>query len=74
MPHNKKYVYQAEVLTDKNEPAKYLGVTADDFEARYRNHAKSFTNQKYSTETVTVETCMEIESSKETIFHHMVVA
>ena len=50
MPH-KKCVYQAEVLTDNNEPAKYIGVTVDDSETRYRNHAKSFTNKKYSSET-----------------------
>ena len=45
-------VYQAEVTSCSNEPpARYIGVTADNFKTRYRNHAKSFANKKYATET-----------------------
>ena len=44
MPH-KKCSVPAEVSTDNNEPAKYIGVTVDDFKTRHRNHTKSFTNK-----------------------------
>ena len=47
----KSVVYQAEVLTTENDVNKYIGVTTDEFKTRYRNHAKSFNNKKYATET-----------------------
>ena len=37
----KSVVDQAEVTADNNKPVKYIGVTADDFKTRFRNHAKS---------------------------------
>ena len=46
----KSVVYQAKVSTVNNKRAKYIGVAAADLKTRYRNHAKSFTNKKYSTE------------------------
>ena len=48
----KSVVYKAEVTTtDDNTTATYIGVTADEFKPRYRNHVKSFRNKKYATET-----------------------
>ena len=60
----KSVVYQAEVSTVNNEPAKYIGVTADDFKTRYRNHAKSFTNKKYSTETELSKHVWKLKAAK----------
>ena len=48
----KSVVYQAEVTaTDNNETKIYIGVTANDFKARYRNHQKSLNNRRYQNET-----------------------
>ena len=45
-------VYQAKVTaTDNNETKTYIGVTANDFKARYRNHQKSLNNRRYQNET-----------------------
>ena len=60
----KSVVYQAEVLTDNNEPAKYIGVTTDDIKTRYRNHAKSFTNKKYSMETELSKHVWKLKAAK----------
>ena len=48
----KNLVYQDEVTTnDNNETKKYIGITANEFKQRYRNHSKSFRDVKYSNET-----------------------
>ena len=45
-------VYKAEVTsTDDNPTQTYIGVTANDFQTRYRNHLKSLRNEKYKHET-----------------------
>ena len=45
-------VYKAEVTsTDDNTTQTYIGVTANDFKTRYRNHLKSLRNEKYKHET-----------------------
>ena len=46
-------VYQADVTTeDPNENKKsYIGITANNFKERYRNHLKSFRNAKYANDT-----------------------
>ena len=44
-------VYQAEVITrDNGEIKHYIGMTANSFKERYRNHKKSFTNATYMNE------------------------
>ena len=60
----KGVVYQAEVSTDDNKPVKYIRVTADNFKTRYRNHTKSFTNKKYSTETELSEHVWKLKAAK----------
>ena len=45
-------VYKADVTsTDDNTTQTYIGVTANDFKTRYRNHLKSLRNEKYKNET-----------------------
>ena len=60
----KSVVYQAEVSTDDNKPVKYIGVTADNFKTRYRNHTKSFTNKKLSTETELSKHVWKLKAAK----------
>ena len=59
----KSVVYQAEVTADK-KPVKYIGVTADDFKTRFRNHAKSLANKKYSKETELSKHVWELKAAK----------
>ena len=48
----KSVVNKAEVTTADNQEKKvYIGVTANAFKERYRNHRKSFKNWKYANET-----------------------
>ena len=48
----KSIIYQAEVTTpDDGEMKKCIGMTANDFKQRYRNHLKSFRNEKHANET-----------------------
>ena len=48
----KSVVYKAEVTTtDDNARQTYIGVTANDFKTRYRNHLKSERSEKYKHET-----------------------
>ena len=45
-------VYRADVTTtDTRESKQYIGLTANSFKERYRNHIKSFEDRKYSNET-----------------------
>ena len=45
-------VYKAEITTaDNNETKTYIGVTANEFKIRFRNHTKSINNIKYQNET-----------------------
>ena len=60
----KSVVYQAEVTADNNKPVKYIGVTADDFKTRFRNHAKSLANKKYATETELSKHVWELKAAK----------
>ena len=44
-------VYKTEVLADDNGGKKiYVGMTANSFKQRYRNHQKSFNNEEYNNE------------------------
>ena len=44
---SKSVVYQADVTTDdNNETRSYIGITANRFKERYRNHIKSFQHNK----------------------------
>ena len=48
----KSVVYQAEVTTTDNDKIQtYIGVTANEFKTRYRNHVKSLRNRKYQNDT-----------------------
>ena len=45
-------IYRADVTTtDDGEKKSYIGVTANHFKTRYRNHLKSFNNKRYSANT-----------------------
>ena len=45
-------VYEARVTTeDDGKVMNYIGMTANDFKGRYRNHQKSFRDVNYSNET-----------------------
>ena len=45
-------VYKTEITTtDNNETKTYIGVTANEFKIRFRNHTKSISNIKYQNET-----------------------
>jgi hypothetical protein len=64
-------VYQAEVTTrDNGEIKHYVGMTANSFKERYRNHQKSFTNATYKNET---ELSKYIWKLKQTTFHFNLV-
>ena len=60
----KSVVYQAEVTENNNKPVKYIGVTADDFKTRFRNHAKSLAHKKYSTEKELSKHVWELKAAK----------
>ena len=48
----KSVVYKAEVtIADNQEKKAHIGVTANAFKERYRNHTKSLKNRKYAYET-----------------------
>ena len=49
----KNIIYKAEVsTTDQDQTTKtYIGMTSNEFKQRYRNHEKSFNNEKYKNET-----------------------
>ena len=48
----KSVVYQADVTTnDDGETKSYIGITANQFKERHRNHAKSFAHKKYEKNT-----------------------
>ena len=45
-------VYKADITaTDNNETKTYIGVTANEFKTRFRNHTKSINSKKYQNET-----------------------
>ena len=42
-------IYKAEVTTTDNaKTKKYIGMTSNEFKVRYRNHTKSFRDEKHS--------------------------
>ena len=48
----KDIVYKAEITTNNSITTKYyIGMTANTFKERYRNHVKSFQHKKYANET-----------------------
>ena len=47
----KSLVYKAEVSTDKDNAKVYIGVTANSFKERFRNHTKSIKNERHGNET-----------------------
>ena len=44
-------IYKATVTTEENTEAEYIGSTTTTFKARYSNHKKSITHEKYQHET-----------------------
>ena len=49
---SRSVIYQADVSTDNESATKsYVGVTANQFKERYRNHVKSFQHAKYANNT-----------------------
>ena len=58
-------VYKAEVTTtDNNETKSYIGVTANAFKTRFRNHTKSLNNKKYRNETELSKYIWQLKDSK----------
>ena len=57
-------ISQAEVPTTDNETKTYVGVTANDFKARYRNHQKSFNNRRSQNETELSKHAWHLKDSK----------
>ena len=58
-------IYKAEVTkTDNNETRTYIGVTANDFKTRYRNHSKSLKNKKYHNDTELSKHIWELKNVK----------
>ena len=58
-------VYQADVTTHDNQEKKiYVGVTANEFKDRYRNHMKSFRNEKYSCDTELSKYIWKLKTAK----------
>ena len=48
----KGVVYKAEIKTKEDRETKeYIGMTANDFKVRYRNHIKSFKHKRYEFDT-----------------------
>ena len=48
----KNLIYRANITTaDNGETKHYIGMTANPFKERYRNHTKSFKDKKYANET-----------------------
>ena len=65
-------VYKAEATsTDDNTRQTYMGVTANDFKTRYRNHLKSLRNEKYKHETELSKHVWNLKKEKPTIFDQM---
>ena len=50
---NEEHYLQAEVSTTDQDQTKktYIGMTSNKFKQRYRNHEKSFNNEKYKNKT-----------------------
>ena len=58
-------VYKAEVTTsDNNETKSYIGVTANAFKTRFRNHTKSLNNKKYRNETELSKYIWQLKDSR----------
>ena len=58
-------IYKAEVTTtDNNETGTYIGITANDFKTRYRNHSKSLNNKKYHNETELSQHVWQLKDNK----------
>ena len=65
-------VYKAEVTsTDDNTTQTYIGVTANDFKTRYRNHLKPLRNEKYKHETELSKHVWNLKKKKPAIFDQM---
>ncbi len=61
----KDLVYQAEVTTkDDNDRKTYISMTATTFKDRYRNHKKSFDDNKYENETELSKHVWKLKLSK----------
>ena len=64
--------YKAEVTSpEDNTTQTYIGVTANDFKARYRNHLKSLRNEKYKHETELSKHAWNLKKGKPAIFDQM---
>ncbi len=58
-------VYKAEVTTtDNNETKTYIGITANEFKTRFRNHTKSLNRKKYRNETELSKYICQLKDSK----------
>ena len=68
-------VYKAEVTTstaNNQEKKIYIGMTADDFKTRYRNHTKSFRHEEYKNNTELSKYCLETEVRKKSVYNKVV--
>lgn len=58
-------IYQAEcIASDRPEKKIYIGLTSNQFKTRYRNHMKSFNNQKYENDTELSKYVWKLKSAK----------
>ena len=58
-------IYKADVTTtDNNETKTYIGVRANNFKTRYRNHCKSLSNRRYKNETELSKHVWQLRDSK----------
>ena len=62
---SRKIVYQAEVTSvDNGEIKRYIGITANPFKQRFRNHQKSFRHEIYANETALSTHAWKLKKSK----------
>ena len=62
---SKNIVYQAEVTAlDNNELKHYIGITANPFKQRFRNHQKSIRHEIYSNETALLSHIWKLKRNK----------
>ena len=60
-----EFVYKAEVTTTDNaETNKYIGISSNEFKVRYRNHKKSFRDEKHSNETELSKYIWDLKKSR----------
>ena len=65
-------VYKATVTADNTNTMHYIGMTANTFKERFRNHTISFRNKKYANETELSKHIWKLKEKKRTLHHNMV--